>query len=345
MNSPNTVTAPLALASRGNEAFKKQPAETTPKKYIVSHAPFLHSGKGVPERYYNMLFAALPAALMGIVYFGVPALAVISLAISSAVLWELIINLVMKRPVTVGDGHAALIGLIFGMLLPATSPYWLVFTGTFVAILIGKQIFGGIGANPFNPAVLAYAILMISWQTYFDFDARLVHYDFDFFALYPPGALKAFGPEAVGNYNAIDLLLGRQAGGLGTTCGLALIVGGLYLIVRGFVRWEIPAAFIAGVVLMAAIFHAFDPGRYAAPYFHLLTGYALFGAFFLAPEDSSSPVNTISMLIYGAMGGIMTILIRNIGAYADGVIYAILVINLISPLLDKIRPRALGKVA
>jgi electron transport complex protein RnfD len=122
-------------------------------------------------------------------------------------------------------------------------------------------------------------------------------------------------------------------------------LGGVYLIVRGFVRWEIPIAFIVGLFITAGVFYIHNPSRYADPIFHLLAGYSLLGAFFLAPEDSGSPVNTIPMLLYGAMGGVMTMLIRNIGAYPDGVIFAILVINLINPLLDKIRPKALGKVA
>jgi electron transport complex protein RnfD len=315
------------------------------KKYIVSHAPFWHNGSGVPERHFNAVIALIPAVLVGLANFGVPALAVLCLSVSSAIGWELAINKAARRSITVGDGQAALIGLLFGMLLPATAPWWLVITGTLMAILIGKQVFGGIGANPFNPAVLAYAILMLSWKTYFDFDAQLINYDFSFVAVYPPAALKAFGPDAISQFNLMDLFLGRQVGGIGSTCGLALLIGGIYLILRGYVRWQIPVAFIAGLIITAALFKAADPSRYAGPFFHLFTGYALIGAFFLATDDSSSPVNKIPMLIFGAAGGMMTMLIRNIGAYPDGVIYAILVINLINPLLDKIRPKAIGKVA
>lgn len=313
-------------------------------KLIVSHAPFWHIGCSVPQRSYNTIIAAVPAVLMGLVYFGIPALAVVCLSVSSAIFWEWSITTASRRPNTVGDGNAAVIGLLFGMLLPAAAPWWLVITGTMLAIVIGKQIFGGIGANPFNPSVLAYAILMVAWKAYFDFDAQLINFQFDFKAIYPLGALKAHGPAAIAGFSDLDLLLGRQIGGLGATCGLALIIGGLYLIARGFVRWEIPLAFIAALFVTAGIFHALHPQRYAAPLFHLLAGYSLIGAFFLAPEDSSSPVNRLPMLIYGAAGGVMTILIRNIGAYPEGVIYAILVINMINPLLDKIRPRALGKV-
>ena len=142
----------------------------------------------------------------------------------------------------------------------------------------------------------------------------------------------------------MDMLLGRQAGGIGATFGLGLIIGGVYLILRGIIRWEIPAAFLVGIAGTSVAFNLYNPDLYAGPGFHVLTGFALIGAFFLATEDSSSPVNTIPMLIYGVIGGIMTVLIRNVGPHIDGVIYAILVINLINPLIDKIRPKAKKRV-
>jgi electron transport complex protein RnfD len=316
-----------------------------PKKFIVSHAPFLHLGNGVPERNYNAIIAALPAALMGLAYFGIPALGVLCLSVSSAVGWEWLLNKASKRPVTIGDGHAVLMGLIMGMLLPATAPFWLVLTGTFLVIVIGKQIFGGIGANPFSPPALAFAILMVSWKNYLDFDAQLVNMSFDFPAFHPLVAVKAFGTDYVSGIGLGDLVIGRQIGGIGATCGLALVLGGIYLIARGFMRWEIPVAFIAGLMVTATLFHLADPSKYAGPLFHLFSGYSLIGAIFLATDDSASPVNPVAMLIYGAVGGIMTIVIRSIGQYPDGIIFAILLINLINPLVDKIRPKALGKVA
>jgi Na+-translocating ferredoxin:NAD+ oxidoreductase subunit D len=315
------------------------------KKLIVSHAPFWHIGSAVPERNYNVALAALPAVLVGFYIYGAPAIAVICLSVATAIFWEFLLTYISKRPNTVGDGHAAVIGLIFGMLLPATSPWWLVFTGTFVAVILGKQIFGGIGANPFNPPVLSYAILSLAWRAYFNFDAQLANVPIDFTPFYPLAAAKAFGPEAVAGIPLIDLLVGREIGGIGATSGLALILGGIYLIARGYVRWEIPVSFVAALFISATMFHLANPAAYAGPFFHLFTGFSLIGAFFLATDDSASPVNTIPMLIYGAVGGIMTMLIRNIGAYPEGVIYAILLINLLNPLVDKIRPKAIGKVA
>jgi electron transport complex protein RnfD len=313
------------------------------KKFIVSHAPFWHNGSGVPERSYNIMIAALPAVLVGIAYFGIPALGVMCLSISSAIGWELLMNHIMRRSYTVGDGHAAMIGMLFGMLLPATTPYWLVIIGTFLAIVIGKQIYGGIGSNPFNPAVLSYAVLMVSWKNRLDFEAALVNVNLTFSSIFPLTAIKNFGSTAVTNYNLLDLFLGRQVGGIGTTCGLALILGGFYLIYRGFIRWEIVLSFLASIVVFATFFQIMDPVNYVGPAFHLLTGYTLFGAVFLATEDASSPVNFIPMMLYGALGGLMTVLIRNIGTSVDGVIYAILLANICSPIMDKIRPTALGK--
>ena len=317
-----------------------------PKKLIVSHAPFIHIGSSIPQMSLHIILAALPAVFLGGMFrFGASAIAVVSFSVATAMLWEIAINLVSKKPVSVGDGNAAVIGLIFAMLLPATAPWWFVLTGTFIAIVIGKQIFGGIGSNAFNPVALALAILMVSWGDYLDFDEMYRHFHFDFIPTYPLAAVKHFGLDAIEPVRLTDLLLGRQIGGIGATFGLGLILGGVYLMIRGFIRWEICLSFLGGVFITALIFNVIDPSRFAGPFFHLLTGYTLVAAFFLAPEDSSSPVNFIPMLLYGAMGGMMTVLIRNIGAYVDGAILSILLINLLNPLLDKIRPKTLGKVA
>ena len=315
-----------------------------PNKYIVSHAPFWHDGSGVRERHIHILLATLPAVLAGFIQYGIPAVGVVSVAVGTAILWELAMNKAMKRPLTVGDGNAALIGMVFAMLLPATTPWWVVAVGTLLAIGVGKQIFGGIGGNPFNPVAVALSILIVSWGHLVDFDTALVSYDFAFNPNYPLGVLKHFGVSAIDDFSYIGLLLGQQAGGIGATFGIGLILGGVYLIIKGCIRWEIPIAFLGGVFVSALMFNIADPSQYANPFFHLITGYTLIGAFFLAPEDSSSPVNTIPMLLYGAGGGVLTVLIRNIGVYVDGVLLAVLLMNLANPLLDKIRPKALGKV-
>jgi len=314
------------------------------KQLIVSHAPFWHNGSSIAEKNYNIILAALFSVIPGIFQYGVPALAVVALSVSSAMIWESLANRLIKRPVSLGNGNAALLGLVFAMLIPATTPFWVVIIGTLLTIGIGQQIFGGIGGNPFHPVLIGLAIIRISYGDFFDFNQALIKVDLDFNMMYPLTALKNFGPGSIDSYHLIDLLMGRQAGGIGSTFGLGLILGGLYLILRGFIRWEISVSFLVGICIAAFIFNQVNPSKFAGPLFHILTGYTLIGAFFLATEDSSSPVNFIPMLIYGLGCGIMTILIRNIGAYVDGVIFAILLMNLANPLIDKIRPKAMGKV-
>jgi electron transport complex protein RnfD len=314
-------------------------------KLIVSHAPFWHFGNSIAERSRHTLLAALPAVLFGIGQYGAPALAVICFSVATAMLWELAMNRAMRSAVTIGDGNAAVIGLLLGMMLPAGAPWWLVLVGTFLAVIVGKQIFGGLGGNAFNPVLVALTILALSWERIIDFNSALLSYDMSFPMYYPLAALKHHGPAAVASITPWDLLLGRQPGGIGATFGLGLLLGGAYLILRGFIRWEISLSYIAGVVVTAWLFQMADGARYGSPAIHLFSGYTLLAAFFLLTEDSSSPVNLLPMLLYGLGGGVLTILIRNIGAYPDGVPYAVLVMNMLNPLLDKIRPKSIGKVA
>jgi electron transport complex protein RnfD len=312
-------------------------------KLTVSHASFWHNGSSISSKSRNILMASLLAVIPGCLQYGSAAVGVVTLSIASAIIWELLINFISRRPISVGNGNAALIGMMFAMMLPATTPWWAVVTGTFFAVVIGKGVFGGIGANPFNPAVLSMAILMVSWGNLFDFNAALLNYQLDFNAVYPLVLSKTFGAPAVESFALMDLLQGKQIGGIGSTFGIGLIAGGVYLMIRGFIRWEISISFLVGVFAAALCFNILDPALYAGPGYHLLTGYTLIGAFFLATEDSSSPVNFLPMLIYGLLGGALTVMIRNIGTHIDGVLYAIMIINLVNPIVDKIRPKALGK--
>ncbi len=315
------------------------------KKLVVSHAPFWHDGSSLMSRHYNIMLAALIPCVAGIMQYGTPALGVVSLSVSTAILWELLLNKVSGRPVSIGDGSAALIGMLLAMLMPATSPWWMVVTGTFIAVIVARGVFGGIGTNPFNPSLVSIAILSVAWPKLMDFNYMLASYDMNFNMVYPLWAAKYFGPDAVASFSPAALLLGKQAGAIGATFGLGIIIAGIYLVARGFIRWEVVLSFLAGVFVTALVFNISDSNAYAGPLFHLLTGYTLIGAVFLATEDSSSPVNFLPMLIYGAGGGVLTVLIRNIGVYVDGVVFAILVMNIINPLIDRIRPKAMGKVA
>ncbi len=312
-------------------------------KLTVSHAPFWHDGDSLFKMNLNILLALIPVALFGILQYHGSALGVLCLAMGSAMLWEVLFNLISKRKISIGDLDAAVIGLIFGLMLSATTPWWVVVTGTMVAVIIGKMIFGGIGANPFNPALIGMSFLMLSWPVYFDFDAALVNYTFDFAELAPLAHIKFLGAGAASNFPIENLMMGKEVGSIGATFGLGIIFGGIYLILKGYIRWEITISFIAGILLTALLFNLSDSDKYANPLFHLFSGYTLLGAFFLATENSSSPVNRLPMVIYGFGCGLMIILMRNKGIFADGTVLAILLMNLVNPIVDNIRPKAMGK--
>ncbi|WP_300667252.1 RnfABCDGE type electron transport complex subunit D [Desulfoluna sp.] len=317
---------------------------TDSTKLIVSHAPFYRDACTVMKRSYLIMAAALVALIPGWFLFGAPAVGVSALAVASSIFWELTANTLMKQQPTIGDGNAAMIGLILSMLLPATAPWWMVITGTFVAIIMSKIAFGGIGGNPFCPPALSAAVLTVSWPHLMNFNGMLVNYDMAWSMVDPLINVKFFGAETASLYPPLELLFGHQAGGIGAVCGAGLILGGIFLMIRGISSWEICLSFLGGVFVAAFLFNMSNPDLYAGPVFHLLTGYTLVGAFFLATEDSSSPVNLIPMLIYGFGGGMLTVLIRNKGVWVDGVLFAVLLMNLANPILDMIRPKALGKV-
>ncbi|WP_289020601.1 RnfABCDGE type electron transport complex subunit D [Desulfobacter postgatei] len=315
----------------------------TNTKLIVSHAPFWHSGDSLFKQNLNFIIALLPAAIFGILKFGAPALGVLTLAASSAMLWEVVMAVISKRKVAIADMESAVIGLLFGMMVPATMPWWVVITGTFVAVVLGKFVFGGTGGNPFHPTLVGIAILTMSWPAFLDFDTAYVSYQFNFTALAPLAALKSQGPSALSLFSNFDLLMGNEVGGIGSTFGLGIIIGGIYLILKGYTRWEVVVSFIVGILITSTLFYLLHPDKYAPPLFHLFSGYTLLGAFFLVVENSSSPVYRIPMFVYGFLGGLMIILVRNIGIYPDGTVLSILLINLVNPLIDVIKPKALGK--
>ncbi len=293
-------------------------------KLMVSHAPFWHNGDSICKMNMHIFFALLPAALFGINLYGLSAIGVLCLSVASAMVWELAFNLITGQKISIGDLNAAVIGMVFGMMLPATAPWWAVLAGTFVSIVIAKMIFGGHGANPFHPALVGMAFLMLSWKVLFNFDAAYVNYDFPFTALAPLPAVRFMGPEALeGLFPASSLIMGQQVGSIGGVFGLGLMIG------EGYIRWEIPVSFIAGIVLTSYLFHLANPDQYAGPVIHLFSGYTLLAAFFIITEHSSSPVNTIPMLIYGFAGGVIIMLMRSIGVYEDGIVFGVLLMNLI----------------
>jgi len=304
---------------------------------IVSYPPHWHCGASIPSAMHGFLLALTPAALFGLHLYGMAAARVLAVSIVSCVVFEAAIQWRFKKPITVTDGSAVLTGLLLGLILPPSAPFWLVMVGSFMAILVGKHVYGGLGSNPFNAVLVGWAILKISWKARMDFNVAFVTVAPD--AQYPLGVLWKQGAGAVREFGLFDLFVGREIGGIGCTSALLLGLGGLFLILRGLISWRIPVSFLVGVAVMAWVFRAADSAKYASPPFHLLAGNTMIGAFFLATDYASSPVSKRGMMIFGLGCGVLTVLLRVWSAYPDGTFFAILLMNMASALLDMTRAK------
>lgn len=312
----------------------------------VSRGPHRHCGARISHVSYDFLIALIPAALLGVYHYGFDALRVMGTSVASAMLVEALTQKLLRRPVSLADGSAAVSGLLLAMILPAAAPWYLIIVANAAGIAVVKQCFGGLGANPLNPALVGWAVIRITkgWAGFLDFDLTLVNYDPGFPIAYPLAVLKAKGAGALGAFPLWDLLIGRQTGGIGASAVLLIFIGGLYLVFRGTIRWQIPLFFLVGIGIVSGVFWASNPTTYANPIFHLLTGNAMIGAFFLATDHASSPVNRWALLAYGLGCGAMTVILRVWSVYPDGVVFAILLMNLFVPLLDKLRARPIEPV-
>lgn len=304
----------------------------------VSAPPFWHCGRTVRSNRYNMLLALVPVVAMAIWHWGLPAARVMALAMLTGVVVEALCQRAMGRECSVDDFSGATACLLFALLLPAAAPWWLVMIGAAVTISLGKMAFGGLGANPVNSSLVGWAMLYVSWPVLMDPNAAQL----GTILVDPLVRLKYFGAEAVAGIDYLDLILGKQLGALGAAQIGGLFLGGSFLAARGIIRWEIALSFFAGVLLTGGVYNAIDPTRYASPFFHLCVGSTLLAGFFLATEPASSPDRPIPMFLYGLIGGAMVIIIRVYGIHIDGAPFAVLLINLLTPLLEMIRPKPFG---
>lgn len=321
-----------------------------PVKFQVSAAPHIHSGNSIPRVMTLVMVSLLPASAWGVYVFGAHALGVIVLAILSSLIIEALLQKLTGKPVTVSDGSAALTGLLLALNLPPSSPWWMVVIGALVAIIIGKQVYGGLGQNPFNPALVGRVFLLISfplqmttWQVPFDTVT----------AATPLGAMRTdlllhgkIDP-ALGSVSLDTLwnpFLGKVGGCIGEISVVMLLAGGIFLLVTRVITWHVPVSYLGTVGLLTAIFWLVNPGHFANPLFHLVTGGLFLGAFFMATDPVTTPTTTRGLLIFGAGAGILTVLIRLFGAYPEGVSFAILLMNAFTPLIDRfVRPRRFGR--
>ncbi|MBD3235308.1 MAG: electron transporter RnfD [Candidatus Eisenbacteria bacterium] len=309
-----------------------------PADLIVSPGPHWHSGARKTTIAYHTMLALVPAAVWGITQYGLDAVRVISLSIACAMLAEWGFRKLVRKPDSLADGTAALSGLLLALILPASTPWHMILIGNVLGIVVGKECFGGLGANPLNPVLVGYAALRITtpWAGHLDFDLALINYQLGYPLEFPLAVLRAKGATALGQFPLGQLFLGQQTGGIGAVGMVWLLIGGLYLVLRGFAPWRIPLAFLLGSFVTSGIFWLANGELHASPLFHLLTGNLMIGAFFLATDPSSSPVNRWPQLIFGFACGLLAILLRAWSNYADGVVFAILLMNLCVPLLDQL---------
>ena len=289
------------------------------KLLTVSANPHVRDNSSTTAIMRDVIIALVPALIAAIVIFGVQALLVTLVCVVAAVLAEFIWEKAMKLPVTIGDLSAVVTGVLLAYCLPSTIPLWMAALGSVIAIIVVKQLFGGIGCNFANPAATARIVLFLS------FSSQMASFTYDGVtgATPLPGIVKGEGADL------LTLFLGTHGGSLGEVCGLALIIGGIYLLVRKVISWHIPVAYLVTVAVFALL-----AGQ--NPMEHLLSGGLLLGAIFMATDYSTSPMTKPGKLIYGVILGLLTMAIRLWGSYPDGVSFAILLGNILTPHIDKL---------
>ncbi len=313
-------------------------------KLIISSSPHVQSTTKVSNIMRDVVIALLPATFAGIYYFGMPALINVFVAVLGAVGAEFIVQKAMKRKVTIGDLSAVVTGLLLAMNVPPSLPWWIMLIGSVFAIVVAKQVFGGLGHNFINPALAARAMLLASWPvqmtTWSAPGADAVSTATPLSLIKEAGSVISNGSGPV---SMMDLFIGRSGGCIGETSAVLLLLGGIYLIYRGVISYYIPLVYIVTVYILTTLFSGFD---FVMGAYNLLSGGLFLGAFFMATDYASSPVNPKAQIVYAFGCGFLTSVIRYFGGYPEGVSYSILLMNVATPLLDKyIVPKKFGEVA
>ena len=331
-------------------------------KYIVSSSPHISTTFTTRRMMLDVIIALVPATIASVLLYGFYPLCMMVLCVASCVFAEWLFNVIAKKYQSVGDLSAIVTGMILSLNLPPVVPFYVPMVGGFFAIVIVKMLFGGIGKNFANPAITARIFLLLCWTTVmtsfvkpidlsngmnlFSFFDRAVDADISAITSATPlagvkSAISA-GTNPAANLSALDMFLGRIGGSAGEVSTLAILIGGVYLLIRRVIDWRIPALYIGSTVVFTAIFFADSGfcGQYVWTY--LLGGGLTFGAFFMATDYATSPKTCLAVVIYGVGLGFLTVVFRKFGTMNEGVSFAILLMNVLTPLLDRITPRAFG---
>ena len=324
-------------------------------KLIVSLSPHVHGGDSVKKNMYGVLIALIPAFLVSLYFFGLGALIVTATSVAACLFFEWAIGkfLMKKETTTICDGSAVITGVLLAFNLPSNLPIWIIILGALFAIGVGKMSFGGLGNNPFNPALVGRVFLLLSFpvqMTSWPVVGQLTAYTDATTAATPLNLMKQI---AGGNLEALkdlpssfDLLIGNNGGCLGEVSALALLLGLAYMLWKKIITWHIPISILATVFVFSGIMHLVDPELYVSPVLQLLTGGLMLGAIFMATDYVTSPMSKKGMLIYGVCIGLLTVIIRLFGAYPEGMSFAILIMNAFTPLINTYcKPKRFGEVA
>jgi len=340
---------------------------------INQSGPFTHQVSSVQKTMFTVLLALMPATAFNLYLFGWPAILLFTITVGSCVVAEALCLALAGKPIkaALSDYSAALTGWLLAMSLPPWAPWWVGVLGAVFAIGLAKHTFGGIGQNMFNPAMVGRTVLLISFPVVMT--AWVMPHPL--FSAGAPGLFEAIGitiggqmPDAVSAASALghvktelsrgipvtqsmaqvpdlmDMMLGYRAGSLGETSAVLILAGGLFLMARRIISWHIPLSVMGGLFLIAATFHAVDPARFSSGTFHLVSGATFLGAFFIATDYVTSPVSKKGQLVFGVGCGVLIWLIRTFAGYPEGVAFAVLLMNALTPIIDQYtRPRAFGR--
>ena len=316
-------------------------------KLIVSPSPHVQSSQSTATIMRDVVIALMPALVVSVVVFGLNVLFVTALSVASCVLFEYLIQkFVVKGACTISNWSAIVTGVLLAFNLPATIPWWIVVIGAFVAIAVAKMTFGGLGKNPFNPALVGRVFLLIAYPVQMTSFPTVENPALDALSGATPLAAVKFGTDA-GQLPMTDLLLGNMPGSLGEVAALALLVGFVYLLWRKVITWHIPVT-VLGTMAVFAFVVALTRGGDAAllwqfPLFHVLAGGAMLGAIFMATDYATSPMTVKGQVIFAVGIGVITMCIRLWGAYPEGMSFAILIMNACVPLINKyVKPKRFG---
>ena len=327
-------------------------------RLTVSMSPHDHGKDSVKKIMFGVVIAMIPALLVSIYYFGFDAIRVNLIAIASCIFFEwLIQKLFLKGKITVVDGSAIVTGMLLAFNVPSNLPWWIIVIGSLVAIGIAKMTFGGLGNNPFNPALVGRVFLLISFPVQMTSWPKVSVLNFamtDATTGATPLAIVKEGLKNGETFSSImnnmphsytDMFIGQMGGSLGEISAAALILGGLFMLFRKIITWHIPVSIIGTVAIFTGILYGIDPEKFANPLFHILTGGMLLGAIFMATDMVTSPMTHKGMLVFGVGIGVITVLIRVWGAYPEGMSFAILIMNAFVPLINKgFKPARFGEI-